>query len=38
MAARTRSQFVEDSVAAYALAHSSGPDEVQIALQDVTRE
>ena len=38
MAARTRSQFVEDAVAAYALAHSSGPDEVQIALQDVTRE
>jgi caffeoyl-CoA O-methyltransferase len=38
MVARTRSQFVEAAVAAYASAHSSGPDEVQLALQDVTRE
>ena len=38
MAARTRSQFVEDAVAAYASAHSSGPDKVQLALQEATRK
>jgi caffeoyl-CoA O-methyltransferase len=38
MAARSRSQFVEDAVAEYASAHSSGPDEVQVALQDVTQD
>jgi len=38
MAARTRSQFVEEAVAEYASAHSSGPDEVQIALRDVTQQ
>jgi caffeoyl-CoA O-methyltransferase len=38
MVARTRSRFIEEAVAAYASAHSSGPDEVQVALQTVTRE
>lgn len=38
MAGRTRSRFVEDGVADYASAHSSGPDDVQIALQAVTRQ
>jgi caffeoyl-CoA O-methyltransferase len=38
MVARTRSRFIEPDVAAYASAHSSGPDEVQVALQEVTRE
>ena len=38
MAARTRNQFVQDAVAAYASAHSSRPDEVQLALQDATRK
>jgi caffeoyl-CoA O-methyltransferase len=38
MAARTRSQFVDAAVAAYASARSSGPDEVQLALQDATGE
>jgi caffeoyl-CoA O-methyltransferase len=38
MVARTRSRFIDDAVVEYASAHSSGPDEVQIALQDVTRE
>jgi predicted O-methyltransferase YrrM len=38
MAARTRNQFVQDAVAAYASAHSSRPDGVQLALQDATRK
>jgi caffeoyl-CoA O-methyltransferase len=38
MVARTRSRFIEPDVAEYASAHSSGPDEVQIALQEVTVE
>jgi caffeoyl-CoA O-methyltransferase len=38
MVARTRSRFIEEAVADYASAHSSGPDEVQVALQAVTRE
>jgi caffeoyl-CoA O-methyltransferase len=38
MVARTRSRFIDDAVVEYASAHSSGPDEVQIALQDITRE
>jgi caffeoyl-CoA O-methyltransferase len=38
MVARTRSRFIDDAVVEYASAHSSGPDEVQVALQDVTRE
>jgi caffeoyl-CoA O-methyltransferase len=38
MVARSRSRFIEPDVAEYASAHSSGPDEVQIALQEVTLE
>jgi caffeoyl-CoA O-methyltransferase len=38
MVARTRSRFIDDAVVEYASAHSSGPDEIQIALQDITRE
>jgi caffeoyl-CoA O-methyltransferase len=38
MNARTRSRFVEDGIAEYAAAHSSEPDSVQIALQEVTVE
>jgi caffeoyl-CoA O-methyltransferase len=35
---RTRSRFIADEVAEYAGVHSSGPDELQLALQDATRE
>jgi caffeoyl-CoA O-methyltransferase len=38
MVARTRSRFIDDAVVEYASAHSSGPDEVQVALQEMTRE
>jgi caffeoyl-CoA O-methyltransferase len=38
MVARTRSRFIDEMVADYASAHSSGPDEVQVALQAVTQE
>ncbi len=38
MVARTRSRFIDDAITQYASAHSSGPDDVQVALQDVTRE
>jgi caffeoyl-CoA O-methyltransferase len=38
MAARNRSRFIQDDIAAYASAHSSGPDDLQTALQEVTRE
>ena len=38
MAGRTRSQFVVDSVAEYASAHSTEPDDVQAALREVTSE
>ncbi len=38
MVGRTRSHLVEDAVAEYASAHSSGPDDVQIALQEVTQQ
>ncbi len=37
MATRSRSQFIDDAVVDYASAHSDGPDEVQVALQEVTR-
>jgi caffeoyl-CoA O-methyltransferase len=37
-AARSRSRFIEPAVADYALAHTSGPDGVQRALQRVTAE
>jgi caffeoyl-CoA O-methyltransferase len=38
MVARTRSRFIDDAVVEYASAHSSGPDQVQMALQDITGE
>jgi caffeoyl-CoA O-methyltransferase len=38
MAGQTRSQFVVDAAAEYALAHSDGPDDVQAALREVTTE
>jgi predicted O-methyltransferase YrrM len=38
MATRSRSRFIDDAVVNYASGHSSGPDEVQVALQEVTRE
>jgi caffeoyl-CoA O-methyltransferase len=38
MDARTRSQFVDDAAAEYAVAHSAAPDDVQVALQEVTTE
>ena len=37
MASRSRSQFIDDAVVDYASAHSDGPDEVQVALQEVTQ-
>ena len=38
MVARTRSRFIADEIVDYAGAHSSGPDEVQLALQDATQQ
>ncbi len=38
MATRSRSRFIDGAVVEYASAHSSGPDEVQVQLQEVTRE
>ena len=38
MVARTRSRFIADEIVGYAGAHSSGPDEVQLALQTATQE
>jgi caffeoyl-CoA O-methyltransferase len=38
MASRSRSSFIDDAVVDYASAHSTGPDGVQVALQEVTRE
>jgi caffeoyl-CoA O-methyltransferase len=35
---RSRSKFIDPPVAAYALEHSSGPDAVQLELQEVTAE
>src|SRR4030081_1164553 len=35
---RTRSQFIDEAIAQYASAHSSGPDGVQLELQSVTEE
>ena len=36
--ARSRSRFIDPAIAEYALAHSSGPDAVQLELQHVTAE
>ena len=38
MSARARSRFIDPPIAEYALAHTTGPDEVQRALQQVTAE
>jgi caffeoyl-CoA O-methyltransferase len=38
MTTRSRSRFIDDAVVGYASAHSSGPDEVQQALQRVTQD
>ena len=38
MVTRSRSRFIDGAVVEYAAAHSNGPDEVQVALQEVTRE
>jgi caffeoyl-CoA O-methyltransferase len=38
MVARTRSRFIAEEIVDYAGAHSSGPDELQLALQDATQE
>jgi caffeoyl-CoA O-methyltransferase len=38
MVTRSRSRFIDGAVVDYAAAHSNGPDEVQVALQEVTRE
>jgi caffeoyl-CoA O-methyltransferase len=38
MVTRSRSRFIDEAVVDYAAAHSNGPDEVQVALQKVTRE
>ena len=37
MVTRSRSQFIDGAVVEYAATHSSGPDEVQVTLQEVTR-
>ena len=38
MSARSRSKFIDPPIADYALAHTSGPDAVQLELQQVTAE
>jgi predicted O-methyltransferase YrrM len=38
MTSRSRSKFIDAAIADYALAHSSGPDEIQLELQRVTVE
>jgi caffeoyl-CoA O-methyltransferase len=38
MVTRSRSRFINEAVVDYAAAHSNGPDQVQLALQEVTRE
>jgi caffeoyl-CoA O-methyltransferase len=38
MATRSRSQFIDGAVVQYASAHSDGPDEIQVELQEATRE
>lgn len=38
MTARSRSRYIDPPIADYALAHSSGPDAVQLELQQVTAE
>ena len=35
---RTRSRFIAEEIVDYGRAHSSGPDEVQLALQDATQQ
>ena len=38
MTARSRSKFIDPAIADYALDHSSGPDDVQVELQQITAE
>jgi caffeoyl-CoA O-methyltransferase len=38
MTFRTRSRFIEEAAAEYAAAHSSGPDQLQLELQEVTQQ
>jgi caffeoyl-CoA O-methyltransferase len=38
LTARSRSKFIDPAIAEYALDHSSGPDDVQLELQQVTAE
>jgi caffeoyl-CoA O-methyltransferase len=38
LSARSRSKFIDPAIAEYALEHSSGPDDVQVELQQVTAE
>jgi caffeoyl-CoA O-methyltransferase len=38
MVVLNRNRFVDEAVMEYASAHSSGPDDVQVALREVTRE
>jgi caffeoyl-CoA O-methyltransferase len=38
LTARSRSKFIDPAIADYALDHSSGPDDVQVELQQVTAE
>jgi caffeoyl-CoA O-methyltransferase len=38
MTFRTRSRFIEEAAANYAAAHSSGPDELQLELQQITEQ
>jgi len=38
LSARSRSKFIDPAIAEYALEHSSGPDDIQVELQQVTAE
>jgi caffeoyl-CoA O-methyltransferase len=38
MTFRTRSRFIDEAAAAYSAAHSSGPDKLQLELQEVTEQ
>jgi len=38
LTARSRSKFIDPAIADYALHHSSGPDDVQVELQQITAE
>jgi caffeoyl-CoA O-methyltransferase len=38
MTFRTRSRFIEEAAGTYAAAHSTGPDELQLELQEITEQ